>query len=250
MAGSDQLTGRPLAVLLLATLSVALSAVACRESPAPSPPKAVVIDADPLDSARAAMGRHEYGAAAALLREVVVRRPADLEARYRLGVSASHLDAPDEARQAFEWVVAHGEPGAPEVRIAREWLSSGTTADPTPAPVSASPAPRDPEPVNAEMAIVAGRAAGAGGIKARLQLFLKGVPGTPVQDEYHVLRTDQGGNFQFTNVVPGEYMLTSAIAGPPEWRLRVSLGKGERLRLDLAPSNHASLRDDFPDPRP
>jgi hypothetical protein len=243
MAGSVELTRWPLAVLL-----AAMTAVACRQTPGPQPPKAAAIDVDPLHAARAAMDRREYGAAAALLREMVARRPGDLEVRYRLGVSASHLDASDEARAAFEWVVAHGEAGAPEVRIARAWLASRANTE-APAP-QASSRGGDPVPVDPERASVAGRASGPEGIKARLQLFLKGVPGTTVQDEYHVLRTDQQGNFQFTNVAPGEYMLTNRIAGAPDWRLRVSLAKGERLALDLSPSNEARVRDDFPGSRP
>ena len=65
-----------------------------------------------------------------------------------------------------------------------------------------------------------------------------------------MLRTDQQGNFRFTDVVPGDYMLTNVIAGPPTWRLRVTLAKGERLTLDLLPSNQTAVRDDFRDPRP
>jgi hypothetical protein len=100
------------------------------------------------------------------------------------------------------------------------------------------------------LASLEGRAVGPDGGKPRLQLFLKGVPGTPVQDEYHALRTDQQGNFRFIDVVPGEYMLTNAVAGPPAWRLRASLAKDQRLVLDLSPENHASVRDDFPESRP
>ncbi|HMH51888.1 MAG TPA: carboxypeptidase-like regulatory domain-containing protein [Candidatus Acidoferrum sp.] len=100
------------------------------------------------------------------------------------------------------------------------------------------------------MATLAGRAVSLDGIKSRLQLFLKGVPGTTVKDEYHLLRTDQQGNFRFADVVPGDYMLTNAIAGPPAWRLRVSLAKGEHLTLDLSPANQITVRDDFPESRP
>jgi hypothetical protein len=196
------------------------------------------------------MDRREYGVAVALLREAVARRPADLEAHYRLGVSASHVDQLDEGSREFEWVVAHGEPGAPEVLIARDWLASRTTASaPVPTP-TASAVSGEVTASRPEMASLAGRAVGPEGVKPRLQLFLKGLPGTAVKDEYHVLRTDQQGNFSFINVVPGDYMLTTAIAGPPAWRLRVSLAKGERLVLDLSPANYASVRDDFPETRP
>jgi hypothetical protein len=248
MAGSVQLTSRlVIAGVLLATVGPAMTLAGCRQSP-PPPSKSISIAPDPLANARTAMDRHEYGAAAGLLRETLVRRPADLEAHYRLGVSASHLDRQDEARKEFEWVVAHGGAGTPEVRLARDWLATRTVSV---RPAAAVPSVVvGPSPPNPQMATLAGRTVGPDGIKSRLQLFLKGVPGTAVKDEYHMLRTDQQGTFRFGDIVPGEYMLTDAIAGRPEWRLRVSLSKGEHLVLDLSPANQATVRDDFPEPRP
>ena len=252
MAGSVQLTGRlVIAGVLLVAVGPAMTVAGCGQSPPLPPkavPKAVSLDPEPLTKARVAMDRQEYGVAVALLREAVARRPADLEAHYRLGVSASHLDQADEASHEFEWVVAYGLPEAPEVQIARDWLAARTVASlSTPTQPTASAEPAAPQP---EMAALAGRAVGPDGAKSRLQLFLKGVPGTPVQDEYHVLRTDQRGNFRFVEVVPGDYMFTNAIARPPAWRLRVSLAKGQRLVLDLSPANQVTVRDDFPEPRP
>jgi hypothetical protein len=201
------------------------------------------------------MDHHQYDAAARLLRELLVRHPTNLEAHYRLGVSASYLDRPDEAKGEFEWVVARGAPGAREVQLARDWLAARrarVTSPPAPAaPVAPAAAMISAEPAaaNPELTSLAGRAVGREGTKSRLQLFLKGVPGTPVKNEYHILRTDQQGYFRFGDVVPGEYMLTNVIAGPPTWRLRVSLAKGEHLVLDLTPANQAAVRDDFPPPR-
>ena len=75
--------------------------------------------------------------------------------------------------------------------------------------------------------------------------FLKGLPGSAVQDGYHTLRTDQQGNFHFPNVVPGEYVLTNAVAGPATWRLKVALAPGQHSVLDLPTSNSTAVRDDF-----
>jgi hypothetical protein len=253
MARSLQLTFRRAVAgyLLLATAALALTAAGCGETPAP-PRGAASVESDPLPTARAAMERRDYRAAAELLRRALVKHPADLDAHYRLGVSASHLDRQDEAVRAFEWVVAHGASGVPEVEMARDWL----TAQRGPRPADSVPVTPARQllalastPAKPDLAILTGRAVGADGVKARLQLFLKGLPDTPVKDEYHLLRTDQQGNFRFADVVPGEYMLTNAIAGPRLWRLRVSLGKGERLVLDLSPANQATVRDDFPEPR-
>ena len=254
MAGTSHSQLTVFACVLLATL--ATTAAGCRPSPSP-PPQAASLDLDPLARARDAMDRHEYAIAVELLREALVRRPADLEAHYRLGVSASHLDHLDEAGKEFEWVVAHGAPGRPEVQLARDWLDAqNVRGRPTPARAG-QPAPALPgvsgersSPPNPDTATLAGRAVGRDGVKSRLQLFLKGVPGTTVKDEYHILRTDQQGNFRFAEVVPGDYMLTDAVAGPPAWRLRVSLAKGEHLVLGLSPANQATVRDDFPEPRP
>jgi hypothetical protein len=234
--------------MLLATASVglAISVEGCRESRPPTP-KAVVAEADPMTQAREAMGRHDYGGALAFLRNVVVREPANLEAHYRLGVSASHLDQVEPAAREFEWVVAHGAAGAPEVEVARDWLASRRSVK-VATPVVSSPA-GDALAQKPDLASLSGTAVGPDKPLARLQLFLKGVPSTAVEREYHVLRTDPQGNFRFTNVVPGDYMLTNAVAGRPTWRLRVSLVKGERLVLDLSPSNQAEIRDDFRDLR-
>ena len=233
---------------LLVAAGTLLLAVGCRDAAAPRYAKAIV-DVEPLDQARQAMARHEYAAAATLLHAAVARRPDEFEAHYLLGVSASHLDRADEASREFEWVVAHGTPSTPEVQIAHNWLASRTAAH-VPAPTGAAVSADAPAQKNLELATLTGRATGPEGAKGRLQLFLKGVPGTPVQDEYYMLRTDALGNFRFIDVVPGDYMLTNAIAGPPTWRLRVALTKGQRLVLDLSPSNQAEVRDDFRDARP
>ena len=250
MAGSVQLMDRlVIAAILLVTVGSVMTAAGCRQSPLPPPPpKTASIDPDPLARARVAMDRHEYGVAVGLLRAALVRRPADFEAHYRLGVSASHLDHHAEAGQEFEWVMAHGAPGGPEVQLARDWLEARTVRS-RPMPALSSVSRERSSPPNSDTATLAGRAVGRDGMKSRLQLFLKGVPGSPVKDEYHILRTDQQGNFRFADVVPGDYMLTDAVAGPPGWRLRVSLAKGEQLVLDLSAANQATVRDDFPQPR-
>jgi hypothetical protein len=251
MAGSIQLSGPVvIAAVLLATLGLATTTAGCRQSP-PPPPKAVSIEPEPLAEAREAMRRREYRVALELLRKAVARRPADFEAHYRFGVSASHLHQSEEASREFEWVVAHGKPGAQEVRIAHDWLASRTAPRTVPAVAErALPVVSEVRAPTPGLASLEGRAVGTDGGKPRLQLFLKGVTGTPVQNEYHALRTDQQGNFRFVDVVPGEYMLTNAVAGPPAWRLRASLVKDQHLVLDLSPENQASVRDDFPQSRP
>jgi hypothetical protein len=203
---------------------------------------------EPMVQAREAMDRKDYGAAVSFLRDALGRQPADLEAHYRLGVSASHLDRVDEAAHEFEWVITHGEPGAAEVQIARKWLAERTTARTTtsaPPPILTSTADDVPTQ-KPELASLTGTAVGPDKPMARLRLFLKGIPGTPARNEYHLLQTDQQGAFHVADVVPGEYMLTNALAGPVRWRLKVALAASERRVLDLSAANDSSVRDDFP----
>jgi hypothetical protein len=233
-------------MLLFATASTVVMAAGCRESGPPGP-KAVGVTADPMTTAHEAMARHDYNAAIVSFTEVVTRRPDDVEAHYGLGVSASQLDRLGDAEREFRWVVAHGAPTAPEVAIAREWLASRTNSSaPSPqrAVVTASENAAEPNP---EMATVSGRVTGPDGMNRRLQLLLKGVPGTAVKDEYRLLRTDEQGSFRFISVVPGDYMLTNPITAAMNWRLKVSLSRGERRVLDLSVANHVGVRDDFPE---
>jgi hypothetical protein len=169
--------------------------------------------------------------------------PDSLEPHYLLAVSASHLDQLDEAGREFEWVVAHGEPGSAEVTIAREWLAARVPAPSAPAeaPAGAVPAQRP------DLASISGAATDTSGPRPRLLLLLKGLRGSATQDEYRTQRTDRQGHFQFADLVPGDYVLTNAVAGPAVWRLRVSVARGERLTLDLSPSNDTSVRDDAPE---
>ena len=230
-------------MVLVVTFPVAVGSLAC-QSPTPDVARPPAAASDPMERAWEAMGRRDYDVAVGLLREALARRPADLEAHYRLGVSASHLDRVDEAAREFEWVVAHGEPGTPEVQVARDWLAS--RAGPSVSAPSVSPAAEEGPAQKPELASLSGRALGPEGPKARLQLFLKGTPGSPVKNEYHLLRTDQQGNFHFPNVVPGHYMLTNAIAGAATWRLRIPLTPGQHV-VDLSPANSSAVRDDFPE---
>lgn len=197
------------------------------------------------------MRRGDHAGAASRLRDLLPARPDSFDVHYLLAVSASHLDQDDEAGREFEWVVAHGEPGSTEVTIARDWLASRAARPPAlaPSPPASRGVVNESPEQKPQLASVSGKVLDASGPRARLLLFLKGVPSASVQDESHGVRTDRDGNYHFQNVTPGEYMLTDAVAGPVTWRLRVSLARAERLVLDLSRSNHVTMRDDFPAPR-
>ena len=133
---------------------------------------------------------------------------------------------------------------------ARNWLIAAgvlTTETATASASSSTQAAVDPDRGDAGLKGRVSWTDGEPPVKlTRLQLFLKGIPGTPNQDIQLVMRTDNDGNFEFKNVVAGEYKLTNRIAGEPLWRLRVNISPGEILSLDLSESNSLRARDDFP----
>jgi hypothetical protein len=234
-----------MAVRLAVVVLVALVLGACGGT-APAP----TADYDVVAEALKAFERHDWVPAARLLREAIVKQPTSLRLHFALAVSASHLDLLEEAIREFQWVLANA-PGTSEAATAREWLrNAGVLREPEPATATAPPA-LDPEIGNSGLS---GRVAWTGGeppVKTgRMQLFLKGVPGTPTKDIQYVLRTDEEGAYQFKNVAAGSYKLTNRIAGEPAWRLRVEIPEGREVTLDLGSHNSFHARDDFPnDPK-
>lgn len=224
---------------------LALMLGACGRS-APPP----TAEYDVVAEALTAFERQDWVPAARLLREAIVKQPTNMRLHYSLAVAASHLDLLEEATREFQWVLANA-PGTPEATAAREWLrNAGILRDPEPATATAPP-PLDPEFGNSGLS---GRVAWTSGeppVKTgRMQLFLKGVPGTPTKDFQYVLRTEEDGAYQFKNIAAGSYKLTNRIAGEPAWRLRVEIPQGRDVTLDLGPHNSFRARDDFPsDPK-
>jgi hypothetical protein len=228
---------------LALAIGVLVLMAACQETPHLGPSAA---PADLLVQAREAMARRDYDTSARLLRQVVAGRPDHVEAHYRLAVSASWLDLTDEAEGQFEWVVAHGAPDSEEVKGAREWLRAWRSQ------AEAAPPP-EPAPTRPDRAMLSGQVRwnkdGGAGPQAHLRLFLKGIKGTPVEDEFHRVQTDERGMFRIPDLPPGEYSLTNRVAGPPVWRLKVTLKAGEDLQVDLTQGNSVMVRDDFPEGR-
>jgi hypothetical protein len=230
---------RRLAVLTL----LALALVACT-SPAPPP----TAERDIVAEALAAFDRGDWPLAARLLREALVKQPASLRLHYALAISASHLDLRDETIQEFQWVLANA-PGTAEAEVARRWLiGAGVLREPD-TPVAEEP-PAVPPDRDMGTSALRGRVAWAEGeppVKTtRMQLFLRGIPGTPTSGIQYVRRTDEEGKFEFKNIAAGSYQLSNRIAGEPLWRLRVEIPQGKDMTLDLGPQNSLRARDDFP----
>lgn len=191
------------------------------------------------------MAGGDYATSARLLRQALQADPGRFEAHYRLGVSASHLQLIEEATREFEWVVAHGSPRAEEVQMARAWLATARRSS------IAADSDRDgagePDPKRGAVSgTVIREPDGSLRPQAFFRLFLKGLKGTPGENEYYRVETNQEGAYRITDIVPGDYMLTDRVAGSPTWRLKVTLKAGEAVTLDLTPDNSVPKRDDFP----
>ncbi|HEV8614037.1 MAG TPA: hypothetical protein VGU22_00955, partial [Methylomirabilota bacterium] len=128
-------------------------------------------------------------AAARLLREALVKDPANLKLHYYLAVSVTHLDLIEEAVREFQWVLANAPASSAEAQAARTWL---TAAGRLGKERTAAATPVEETPANAST--VHGQIVWNDGEppvpKSRLQIFLRGLPNTPTKAEYHVQRTD------------------------------------------------------------
>jgi hypothetical protein len=211
----------------------------------PPPPISGPRVQDPAAEGLSALQQGDWARAAERLRKALRRDPNSLRVHYALAVAASRLDLVDEAAREFRWVLANTAPELPEAQTARRWL---TEAGLLQRPVAASPVA--PEQITEETpgdSGLRGQVAWANGASvARVQLFLKGAPRTPLEHLQWVTRSDETGRFEFKAIPAGTYMLTNKIAGEPTWRLRVTLRPGEVTTLELGESNRAQVRDDFP----
>lgn len=230
----------------LVALGGALVIFGCQgPSPTQVPPTASA--KDHAAEARDAVKRRDWTAAVPLLREAIRRQPDNLDLHYQLGLSASYVDAVDEATREFEWV-AHSAPESPEGQAAASWLAERT--DGASGSVRESGSMAFPRAVSGE-ASVHGRVTWSEGRgpavpRNRFQLQLVGLPDGPTRDHRFSVRTDEHGRFEFTRVPAGSYRLTDRIAGTPQWRLRVEVERGQDLTVDLSPANSLKTRDDFP----
>jgi hypothetical protein len=235
-------------------IALAFTLIACQ---APPPPRPATKTSAAL--AAEALDKGDYAGAADLYRGALATEPESLPLHYGLGIAASYLDRRAEAVREFTWVLDRAEADSPEATTARRWLQSvGALRRPevTAAARAASPDQSDTSPKKEEErsapGVVQGRALfddtpGVVVPMKRMQLLLSDYPKREV---YLRIRTDEGGRFRFAEVPPGVYKLTDRVAGPPRWRLRVEVKRGQELTLDLDPGNSTRVRDDFPEPPP
>ena len=227
-------------------LAVVLALAGCGgSSPAPEPTAGGI---DPVSLARQAFDRQDCAAAAPLFRTAVGRDPENLEFHFKLGVCTSRLALIDETVREFQWVLAHAPAGSEEARVAREWLvTAGHLSSPT---TSADASRSEPDPRVGDSAVSGMVTWADGGAEAqprrRMQVHLIALPGQDIAEQRFTVRTDQDGRYSFKRIPAGMYKVTNAVAGPPQWRLRVKLEPGNETTLDLNTGNSLSARDDFP----
>jgi tetratricopeptide (TPR) repeat protein len=220
----------------------ALALAACQGPPAPLPPAAGPTLAS---QAADALALGDYARAADLYRRALLGAPDSLPLHYGLAVAASHLNLKDEALREFKWVLARGPKGSPEVEAARRWLASAgalTGAEP-------AETPADEPPTGPGLATLEGQMVlpeGGQNPPQRRMVILYGLPNTATKDERYQGRTDDNGRFRLPNLLPGPYMVTDAVSGARNWRLRIELQPGQAATLDLTPANHIKAKDDFP----
>lgn len=220
---------------------LALLTAACQGPAAPPPPPA----AGPTLASQAAdaLNAGDFAKAADLYRSALAGSPDSLPLHYGLAVSVSHLNLKDEAIREFKWVLASAPKGSTEAEAARRWLATAG-ALPSEAPAEA----RDETSAGPTGASLEGQMTmpEAGQTSQRRMLVLYGLANSPTKDQRYQIRTDENGRFRFPSVVPGPYMLTDAVSGPRNWRLRVELQPSQAATLDLTPANHIKVKDDFP----
>ena len=228
-------------------IALVVTLAACQGAP---PPRPTAKDTGSL--AAEALEKGDYARAAELYRNALAGDPGNLKLHYGLAVALSYLDRRPEAVSEFIWVLDRAPADSDEAKTARQWLASvGALPRARSALSQDSPAP-DENAVKEKpgYATVDGRALFGETPEAvqpmkRMQLLLYDHPS---KENYFRMRTDETGQFRFTNVPPGVYKLTDKVAGQPTWRLRVELKAGQDLHLELNPGNSTKVRDDFPEP--
>ena len=223
-----------------ALCALALALGACQ---GPAAPPAPVAPAPSLSSQAAdALDKGNYAKAADLYRQALAAAPDSLPLHYGLAVAASYLNSKEEAIREFRWVLRQAAKGSSESEAARKWLvSAGAIAEgESPAPASDETRPAGTASLEGQMVLPDGSRA------ARRMVIMYGLPNTATKEERYQVRTDDNGRFRFPSLAAGPYMVTDAVGGKGNWRLRVEVQPGQAASLDLTPANLIKVKDDFP----
>ena len=196
--------------------------------------------------------RGKYAAAVVKYQAAVNQEPTDLSFRYALGVALSHLGRRQETVEQFRWVVSRGEPGSPEVQVARRWLAAAGELD---VPVTFTPSTASMETPNdpATLGTVKGLTQWTGVDPTKrlvlVQMFLTGK-----DDSNQHVRFSRafklGGPYQFANVPAGNYRLVAEAAETPLWDQKLTVEAGRDRVLDLTNTNSSVPSDQLPVPAP
>ena len=227
-----------------ALVALAALAIGACQRPAAPPPRA---GAPPTLAARAAeaLVKGKYAEAADLCRQGLAETFDSLPLHYTLAVASSHLAMKSDAIREFRWVLRYAPKGSTEAEAARRWLTAAgalETVEVAEARAEEATTPRGRASIEGVMVLPEA----AQNPPQRRMVILYGLPDTATKEERVQVRTDERGRFRFANIPAGGYMITDAVSGARNWRLRVQVNADQALTLDLTPSNHIRVKDDFP----
>jgi len=193
-----------------------------------------------------ALAAQEDWAGAALKYQTALNdAPSDTAIRFALASALTHLDRRDEAIEHFNTVVRRGKPGAPEVRMARDWLLAASLPVDGGASASSTASPSSSGEMAPTMSTSTGRVSGKlayQGIDPRDRRILISVTltGDEVANrEFKRRRPDfkLGRGYEFNNVPPGAYSLYAEAGGVRMWEQRVTIEPNKATVMDLTDDN-------------
>lgn len=192
----------------------------------------------------AALG--EYAAAAVKYRSALEQEPDDISLRFALGAVLSHVGRQDETAEQFRWVVARGDPGSLEVRVARRWLVSAGLLG-APVTFASLKGPEEDQQASGTGSVPLGKVKGrtewkgteSKGTPRRVRIVLQGVDGANKEAVFDT-SVNLGEPYEFDKVPPGDFRLTARRAGTQLWEQRVTVEAGRETVLDLSNANSPS----------
>ena len=219
----------------LVVMGVAVALVGCQNAAVQAP--SAVTDVDHADQAKRAMAAKNWSAAVEHLRLALQREPQSVYLHSSLAISASWLDAREEATREFEWVRAHTIADSEEGRTARSWLAADSRRPAAPGTATSTEA--------RTLSTLHGKVVWAESQERQPMsaLRLVGQTGTPAEGLRYEATSTRGGQYEFRNITGGTYELLGTIDGALVWRLKVDVPAGDDVTFDMTRANSVSAQD-------
>lgn len=229
-----------------------LPVVGCQEAPVPrshpSPDHAV---AQPVkQEGDELLGQGQYEAAARNYRAALEQTPSDVALHYALGAAYSHLSRQSDTIEQFRWVVDHGQPGSPEVELARNWLHDAgeSSRQPSSLPTSIRPATvaEDTRPRGKVVGTTEWAGHNPNARVVDLRITLTGDEGLN-HDVQISRRFRLGEAFGFRSVPTGRYRLIVTADETQLWHQEILVEEGKDTVVSLSNANSPIPPDRLPD---